>query len=186
MHGVFVAAEVTVPVRLEDAVARLRHLINHGVLRSTSQEAYEGGLSAVVRVGPFGPVPGLSRLVRVLFAEPVQRGVMVTVPMRWEATGAAGDLFPLLDADLILTGEEPDQVQVRLNGSYRPPLGRAGEALDEMVMHRLAAATMKSLMTGLAARLSDPKENSQPGTALADVRDAILDSITIQFSDQAG
>ncbi len=181
----FVAAEGTVQARLEDAVARLRHLINHGVLRSTSQEAYEGGLWAVARVGPFGPVPGLSRLVRVLVAEPVQRGATVTMPMRWEATGAAGDLFPLLDADLTLTGEEPDQVHVRLDGSYRPPLGRAGEALDQLVMHRLAVATMKSLMTGLVAGLSDPGESSQPGAALTEVRDATLNPIIIQFPGPA-
>lgn len=182
----FVAAEVTVPARLEDAIARLRHLINHGVLRSASQAAHEGGLSAVVRVGPFGSVPGLSRQVRVLFAEPVQRGVIVTVPMRWEATGAGGDLFPLLDADLTLTGEEPDQVRVRLYGSYRPPLGRAGEAVDQMVMRRLAAATMKSLMMGLGARLADPRENSQPTTGPAGVRGAPPYPITIQLPGQAG
>ena len=185
VHGVFVAAEGTAPARLEDAVARLRHLINHGVLRSTSQEAYEGGLSAVVRVGPFGPVPGLSRLVRVLVDEPVQRGATVTMPIRWEATGAAGDLFPLLDADLTLTGAEPDQVRVRLDGSYRPPLGRAGETLDHLVMHRLAVATMKSLMTGLVAGLSDPGESSQPAAALADVRDATRNPIIIQFPGPA-
>jgi hypothetical protein len=185
MPYVFVTAEVTVPARLEDAVARLRHLINHGALHSTSQEAYEGGLSAVVRVGPFGPVPGLSRRVRVLVAEPVQRGAAVTMPMRWEAAGAAGDLFPVLDADLTLTAEAPDRVQVRLDGVYRPPLGRAGEAVDQLVMHRLAAATMKALMTGLAPRLSDPGKGSQPRAALADAGEATLNPISIQFPGQA-
>jgi hypothetical protein len=50
----------------------------------------------------------------------------MTVPLRWEATGAAGGLFPALDADLILTAEGQDKTLIALTGCYRPPLGRLG------------------------------------------------------------
>ena len=37
----------------------------------------------------------------------------------------AGDLFPVLDADLILARYGDDNVQLGVSGSYRPPWGRA-------------------------------------------------------------
>jgi hypothetical protein len=36
----------------------------------------------------------------------------VTVPLRWEAIGAAGGLFPVLDADLILAAEGQDKTVI--------------------------------------------------------------------------
>src|SRR6266508_47177 len=61
----FAVHEVTVEARYEVAAARLVHLINWGALRGVSEAAYEGGLEALVRVGPFGGAPGLSKLVRL-------------------------------------------------------------------------------------------------------------------------
>ena len=116
------------------AAARLTHFVNRGALRSASETAYLGGQVAGLRVGPFGGVRGLSKLVRVQFAEPVRRDNLVTVPLRWEATGTAGELYPVLDADLTLTGDGAGQTRIRLDGSYRPPLGRTGAALDRAVL----------------------------------------------------
>jgi hypothetical protein len=38
--------------------------------------------------------------VQVRFLNLVHRSATMTVPLRWEVTGAAGGLFPVLDADL--------------------------------------------------------------------------------------
>jgi len=168
---VFAAHEVTVAVRFEIAAARLAHFVNRGALRSASETAYLGGQVAELRVGPFGEVRGLSKLVRVRFAEPIQRANQIRVPLRWEATGAAGELFPVLDADLTLTGDGDSdgdgdgdgQTRIRLDGSYRPPFGRAGAALDRAVMSRLAAATIESLVECVAAAIADPAPELQPG-----------------------
>jgi hypothetical protein len=93
-----------------------------------------------LRVGPFGDKRGASKLVRACFAPPVRRGAAVTVPLRWEAAGAAGEPFPVLDADLILARHGEDQTLLALTGPYRPPFGQAGALLDKAIMHRLAAA----------------------------------------------
>ena len=69
---------------------------------TASEAAYKGGLVAGLRVGPFGGVRGLSKLVQVRFTEPVRRDGALRMPVRWEATGAAGELFPVLDGDLTL------------------------------------------------------------------------------------
>jgi hypothetical protein len=158
---VFAVHEVIVRVPFEAATARLDNLINRDALHGASEAAYEGGLATVLRVGPFGGTRGLSKLVRVRFLEPVQRGATVTIPLRWEATGAAGELFPVLDADLILARDGADRARLALAGSYRPPFGRTGAALDRAIMHRLATATIRSLLESVADAIA-PQPRRQP------------------------
>ena len=152
----FAAEEVVVDVGFDEAEARLTHLINQGALHAPSEAAYEEGLAAVLRVGPFGGTRGLSKLVQVRWLAPIRRGATVRVALRWEATGATGELFPVLDADLTLARHGDDQVLLELTGSYRPPFGRAGAALDRAIMHRVAAATIKSLLGRVADAVCDP------------------------------
>ena len=159
----FVAEEVTVEAGFDDALARLTHLINHGGLDTPSERAYRDGLTALMRVGPFGDAVGVSKLVRVQWLEPVRRGITLTVPMRWEATGRAGQLFPLLDADLTVVKHGEDQVLVGLTGSYRPPLGHAGQTIDRVIMRGVATATVHSLLAGVAEHIKDASAQSSLG-----------------------
>jgi hypothetical protein len=159
--SVFAAHEVTVAARVEVAAARLTHFVNRGALRSASETAYLDGQVAGLRVGPFGGMRGLSKLVRVQFAEPVRRDDSVTMALRWEATGTTGELFPVLDADLTLTGGG-GRTRIRLDGSYRPPFGRTGAALDRAVLGRLAAATIQSLVESVADAVADPAPELEP------------------------
>jgi hypothetical protein len=91
----------------------------------------------------------------------------MTVPLRWEAAGPAGDLFPVLDADLILARDGDDQVQLGLSGSYRPPFGRAGAVLDRALMRRVAVATFRSLLENMSQAIADttPEPRPEPGPA---------------------
>lgn len=157
----FVVHEVTVGVPLAVATARLASLAAGDGLDGVSEAAYEGGL-AMLRVGPLGSVRGLSKLVQVRFLEPVQRGATMTVPLRWEATGAAGELFPVLDADLILARDGGRRTLLALAGSYRPPFGKAGTVLDRAVMHRVAAATIRSLLGQVAQAIAHPAARKHP------------------------
>jgi hypothetical protein len=74
----------------------------------------------------------------------------VVLPLRWEASGAAGRLFPVLDANLVLTPSGESAATLALNGAYRPPLGSLGEVLDRAVLNRAAAATVRSLLARVA------------------------------------
>lgn len=150
----FIAHEITVDTGFDAATTRLVNLINGGVLRGASGIAYDAGVAAMLRVGPFGGMRGLSKLVCVRFLSPVRRGDTIRVALRWEATGATGELFPVLDADLALTRDGDSQSRLALAGSYRPPFGRAGAALDKAIMHRLAAATIESLLANVAAAMA--------------------------------
>jgi hypothetical protein len=108
---------------------------------------------ATIRVGPFGPVLGVSKLVRVRFAEPAAHDHIAVLPLRWEATGPAGRLFPVLDAGITLM-PAGGQTRLVLAGSYRPPLDGAGATLDKIVLHHLATATISSLLRKTAHALT--------------------------------
>ena len=175
----FAAEEVTVDAEFGTAVARLTHMLSRDALHAPSEAAYEEGLALVHRVGPFGSARGLSKLVRVQVLEPIRRGETLSVPVRWEATGSAGELFPVLDGDLILARHGTDQVLLGMTGSYRPPFGRAGAALDRAIMHRIASATIRSLLAGVAAEIAEPSAATQQRAGSRSWRRNIPDAVEL-------
>ena len=90
-------------VGLDAAKASVAKLARSGLLVSASEAAYDEGITGLVRVGPLGSAPGLSRLVEVRFLDLVSREDSALLVLRWEATGPSGGLFPALDADITLT-----------------------------------------------------------------------------------
>jgi len=162
---VFVSDSRVVPVSFAVAAPRLEELARGHLLDGVSERVYHGGMEYLLRVGPAGAVPGVSRLVRVRFAEPVRRDAAMSLALRWEATGSAGGLFPALDADIRLTSDGGHGSRVTLTGSYRPPLGTLGERLDRLVLHTVATATIVTLLTRIAAALEGaPAPAAEPDT----------------------
>lgn len=158
----FFVEQVSVRLPLDAAAVRLANLTRGGGLVGASHRAYRDGTEAVLRVGPLGDVPGLAKLVRVRFLDPAwsQRGM--TVGLRWEAVGGATALFPVLDADLVLSPTSPDTCTLACSGVYRPPLGRVGAAVDRAVMSHVAAVTIRSLLGHLAAEMVSPSPAPSP------------------------
>jgi hypothetical protein len=148
---VFVGDEVELDVSFAVARERLMQLAGSGLLLSTSADAYDLGTAGLARVG----IPGLSKLVRVQARDLAVMQESVGLAIRWEATGPAGELFPVLDADmrLVRTGERT--AVLTMSGVYRPPLGALGQALDRAILHHVAAATIRGFVAQVAARIAD-------------------------------
>lgn len=163
----FVSHELTLPTKYEVACTRLTNMITQGALYGVSNAAYAQEAAGLLRVGPFGERPGLSKLVRVRVMDPVRHGATLTAALRWEATGHAGDLFPVLDADLMLMPEGEPESRLGLVGTYRPPLGRAGAVLDRAIMGRIATSTVGAFLNNLAHAISDSAPQSQPAPETA-------------------
>jgi hypothetical protein len=151
----FVGDEVVLGLSFRSAPARLANLAHGGSLTSASQEAYADGLAGVIRVGPLGAVPGMSKLVQVRFRDLVTRDATALLALRWEATGPGGGLFPALDADITLTPAGDQATRLTLAGAYRPPLDSLGAGLDKAILHRVATATIRSLLSRVADALAD-------------------------------
>jgi hypothetical protein len=149
----FVSDQRVLTVGIGTARARLANLVDSGWLGGASQAVYQGSIDHLLRVGPFGGLPGASRLVRVQFLDPVERDDSVTMGMRWEAIGVTGGLFPVMDANIKLTTEDGEATRMALTAVYRPPLGALGAGLDRVLLHKVATATIHSLMTNTASAL---------------------------------
>ena len=153
----FVSAEALVDLGFPAALAGLADLARGGLLTGVSQAAYGDGLTGLARVGPRGEVPGMSKLVEVQVLDVVTRGESAVLTLRWQAAGPGGRLFPALDADIWLTPAGEHSARLSLAGVYRPPLGALGAGLDKAVFHRVADATVRSLLARVADVLARPQ-----------------------------
>ena len=161
----FVSDDRGLPVSFAIASSRLEELARGRLRDGPSERVYHGGVEYLLRVGPAGAVPGASPAgAGSGSTSPVHRDGEMAVALRWEATGSTGGLFPALDADIQLTDDGGDRTRVTLTGSYRPPLGALGDRLDRILLRAVALATIKALLTQIAAALEGaPAEASDPG-----------------------
>ena len=154
----FVGDEVLLEVSFAAARERLAQLADGGVLIGASQDAYSREGEHLARVG----AAGVSKLVLVQVRELARTDTSTGLAIRWEATGPGGRLFPVLDADIRLAPAGEHVTLLTIAGSYRPPLGPLGEALDRAILHRVALATIRSFLTQVAAQIG-----GHPGAAEA-------------------
>ena len=94
----------------------------------------------------------IDREVRITLGTPYRSGSTTRVPLIWRAT-SNGRLFPQLDADIELAGLGPRRSQLSIDARYRPPLALVGRALDRTLLHRVAEATIKDFVDGVAGRI---------------------------------
>ena len=119
--------------------------------------AYREGEEIRARLGPGGPDGLLAKTIKIKAGHPVRGDVETAVPLVWEATGTPG-LFPILEADLVIATLGSDMTQLSLRGSYDPPLGIVGRALDRTLFHRIAEASVKGFVDRIADAVTDRHE----------------------------
>lgn len=124
---------------------RLLEYLRVGGLHAASSAAYEEGEALLIRAG----AGGLRKRLAVLSLPAYRRDATLVIPIRWEATGALGDLFPTLDANIEIDSVDATKTRLTLVGSYEPPLGRFGERLDNLLLHQVARATARSFLNRL-------------------------------------
>lgn len=108
------------------------------------------GLLAEVGVGPLGD--RLGRRVAVSVGVPVRLPSMTSLPLTWEPIGMEG-LLPRLEADLEVGPLGGGRTQLAISARYRPPLGAVGRAVDRVLLHRVAEATVKDFLDRVGAAI---------------------------------
>jgi hypothetical protein len=152
----FVGDEMLLDVSFNAAQARLANLTQDGTLRDASQDAYGEQIIGVVRIGPLGSAPGMSRLVEAHFRDLVIRENSAVLTLRWEAIGPGGGLFPALDADITLSPASDHATLLTLAGAYRPPPGALSGRPDQAILQRVAAATIRTFLDRVADAIAHP------------------------------
>jgi Rrf2 family protein len=117
-----------------------------------------------VRVGPRGS--WLAKTVLVRLGRVEERGEERAMPITWEARGPSG-LFPRMEAEIVVSAVDAERSELRLRGSYHPPLGRAGQLLDEALLHRVAKATVRVFLRRVADALEAGPEAGKLQAALS-------------------
>jgi hypothetical protein len=126
--------------------------------RATSSAARRAhALAANLKVG-VGPLEiGTDVAIETLGVEerdegPAGRTPTTFIKLRWKAARAPA-LFPSMDAQLIVYPLSKDETQIELHGRYTPPLGPVGNALDSLLGHRVADASVHRFVTDVASLL---------------------------------
>jgi len=128
--GLFQRATVTAASRAEDVVAHL----------SVAMGAIEIGADVKIQV-------------HYVSEETSALGERTTrLELSWSATRAAG-LFPSMQATFSIYPLSATETQLDLSGRYRPPLGLVGNAVDALVGHRVAEASVLRFVQDVRARL---------------------------------
>ncbi len=101
-----------------------------------------------------GPLPIYKKVrLRVGWNPGAEASARLMVPVTWEAFGGP-PIFPSMQGTLHVAPDGPSTTRLTLNASYDPPLGKLGEGMDKVVMHRVAQITMSDFVTRLAAVLA--------------------------------
>jgi hypothetical protein len=150
----FVSDETQVRASFAAVSARLANLAQGAALLEASRQAYDQAAAGLMC--GVGPATGVSRLVGAQFRGLVTRGVSAVLTLRWEAAGAAGGLFPALDADITISPAGAGMTLLRIDGAYRAPLGAIGAGLDSLVLHRVASATIRAFIGRVADLIAHP------------------------------
>ncbi len=146
----FISESLTVDVPLAAAENRLLKFLHVGDLDSVASTAYGKGATILARAG----IGGMGKTVRVQSMPATASGAGAVIAIRWLATGALGGAFPVLDANLELNADG-SQTILTILGSYRPPLGKLGEAIDRLMLNTIAKATLRNFLGQLAEVASE-------------------------------
>lgn len=113
-----------------------------------------------MRIGPGSPSdPVIGKTVVVRAGAPARGATEIAIPIVWEATGPRA-LFPRLEGELLIAPLSDALTQLALRGSYTPPLKAVGRAIDRVVLHRLAEASVKSFVEQIAERIERSAEQA--------------------------
>jgi Rrf2 family transcriptional regulator, iron-sulfur cluster assembly transcription factor len=149
------AVEVSDVIQIERPIAEVVRRLDSGGnwLAPHLEAARADGEELIVRVGPGGP-GWFNKTVSVHLGDALEGDGVTVIPLTWEATGPSG-LFPRLEGQLRVREVDAQRTEVNFTGHYHPPLGRAGQALDDVVLARVARGTIRSLLRRVADALEE-------------------------------
>ena len=114
--------------------------------------ATQDGETLRMRIGPTWAAGLITREVQVTLGPSRERNSALYRSITWKASGMTS-LFPLLDGDMELAAMGPESCRVSVDVIYTPPFGGFGARVDRALMHRVAASTVRSFISRVAANL---------------------------------
>jgi len=159
--NVFVGDQILLDVSFDAARRQLRRLTADGLVLGASEYAYAAGITGLAEEARLAAAP--ARLAQVKPGDLMETSGCARLPLRWQATGPDGALFPALDADLTLSPAGQATTMLVLAGVYRLPRPLAA-ALDPAIVRCLAAVSIRTFIARLACALTHPAGTAIPAS----------------------
>jgi len=144
---------------MTDQHVRCYDYVNHpyaavcAVLARDAAGVFERATQLHAKVGPLDVSAEISiRVIGIEEGRSPFNGPSTRVSIVWEAKHRPG-LFPTMQAVLAVYPLTATETQLELEGSYAPPLGLLGEAIDATIGHRVAAASVHRFVAQIASSL---------------------------------
>lgn len=100
-----------------------------------------------------GPGEGaVTAPIELELGHPVEGIETFTIPMAWRASTAT-QLFPRMEAEIVVSSLGPVTTHVEFRGSYEPPMNGFGKVLDKLALHRVAESTVRSFLKRLSSAI---------------------------------
>jgi hypothetical protein len=136
--------------------------------RSTTDRASDVGAELRIRLGAVEIAADITiEIANIAGARSPSNQPAIRIDLTWKSKRSPG-LFPEMTGSLWAYALSSRETQLELNGSYDPPLGLLGDAIDAIALHRLAEESVRRFITDIAAflRAELPAEPA-PGEAYA-------------------
>src|SRR5512139_1613445 len=139
--------------------------------RSAATRASDLGAELRVRIGALDIATDVEiQLLGTSDARSPDDKPATRIDLTWRSNRRPG-LFPAMTGALWVYALTPRETQIEFIGTYDPPLGLIGEAIDAVAMHRIAEASVQRFVSDVASflRVELPVQPGPGGTvALAD------------------
>lgn len=135
-----------------DALRAKSNSVFHAATKSAETRGGEVAAGLHVKFAGFDITKDVEILVKTYTEVESKSGNIMTVEFEWQAAESSG-LFPSMIAQLDIYPITKTETQLDFHGQYEPPLGLMGKAIDAVLGHRIAEASVHQFVAEVAAYL---------------------------------
>jgi CBS domain-containing protein len=146
-----------------------------GVIRRATHAA-TADATLHAQIGPIDVTRDIAIEIGPMDDTPRTGQPMLRIPIAWHALRASY-AFPVMQAELSIYPLTSTDTQLELVGTYDPPLGPLGRAIDRAALHGLAEASVLRLLQQIARCL---REALRETATVAGTRDAALEGMKLR------
>ncbi|HEX7837015.1 MAG TPA: hypothetical protein VF469_06100 [Kofleriaceae bacterium] len=138
---------------VRDALTTNALAIFERATRSAADRASDLGAELRVRFGAIEIAADVEITITAVAADRSPANQAATrIDLGWKSRRSPG-LFPAMTGSIWVYALSPRETQIEFLGSYDPPLGVLGDAIDAIALHRIAEVSVQRFVNDIASYL---------------------------------
>lgn len=139
--------------QVKEALAANALAIFERATRSAADRARDVGAELRIRIGAVEIAADIAiEVTEIAGARSPANQPATRIDLTWKSKRRPG-LFPEMTGSLWAYALSSRETQLELTGSYDPPLGLLGDAIDAIALHRIAEESVRRFITDIASYL---------------------------------